>query len=68
MTVLRAIATELLGLFLDDGNLALFTILLVAVIGGLAVMVPAHPAVWGALLVVGCLVALAESTLRAGRR
>ena len=64
MTVLAAIAREVAGLFIDDGALALLSLVLIAVVAGL-VELAGLPALWGALaLLVGCLLILADSVRR----
>ena len=68
MTVLRLIYEELVGMFIDDGNLALFSLLLIAVVAALVELL-GLPALWGAAaLLVGCIVILADSVRRAARR
>ncbi len=68
MKVLRAVLGEVLGLFVDDGRLALLTALL---IGGVSLLVKvlALPGLWGgALLLIGCLAILASSLAQARPR
>lgn len=67
MSALRTVLNELVGLFVDDGSLAL-TLLLWTILMGLAVALftPA-PGVMAALLVVGYLAALLVNVWRAGR-
>jgi hypothetical protein len=68
MNMLRAVARELLGLFVDDGALALeilAVVILAAVSGALA---PDEPWVTGAILLFGCLGVLSISVARAARR
>lgn len=63
MSVPGAVWRELLGLFVDDGNLAVQTICLLALLG-LTVptgVIPQHVAAW--LLVGGLLLILAASVL-----
>jgi hypothetical protein len=68
VSLLRAIVAEVLGLFIDDGNLALLSLFLVAVVTGLIKLLGLPPLWGGVLLLAGCLAILAESALRAGRR
>lgn len=68
MNALRTALLELLGLFVDDGALALFTILLVAAVTALASLAALPPLAIGALLFVGALAILAESIGRAARK
>ncbi|GAA3114865.1 hypothetical protein GCM10010520_68360 [Rhizobium viscosum] len=68
MSILRIAVKELTGMFIDDGALALFSLLLVLGVG-LAVKSGAiGPTAGAVLLVAGCLVILAESVMRAARR
>ncbi len=66
MSALAGIARELIGLFIDDGSLALAIIAVVAV----AMVAAALGATSAAALVLlfGCLGVLAENVLRAQRR
>ncbi len=67
MKLLASIAREIAGLFIDDGALALLSLILIAVVAGL-VELAGLPALWGAvLLLVGCLLILADSVRRACR-
>jgi hypothetical protein len=67
MTILRLIYSETVGMFIDDGNLALLALLLIAAVTGL-VELAGMPPLWGALaLLVGCLLVLAHSVWRACR-
>lgn len=67
MTALRQIVGELLGLFVEDGSLALVLIALVAAAAVLAKLaVPG--ALVGLLLLAGSLAALTENVLRARRK
>ncbi|MGL4967381.1 MAG: hypothetical protein ACRC67_39540 [Inquilinus sp.] len=65
MSALRTALAELLGLFIDDGALALAAIALIAAVTA-AVRWAGLPPLDGALLVLaGCLLILAESLYRA---
>jgi hypothetical protein len=67
MKALKLVYHELTGLFVDDGNLALWSLVLIVVTTLLARLTPV-PHIWlGLLLLVGCLAILAESVLRAVR-
>ncbi len=67
MNVLAAITKEIVGLFVDDGALALLSLVLIAVVAGL-VELAGLPALWGAvLLIAGCLLILADSVRRGSR-
>jgi hypothetical protein len=64
---MKAIAAEILGLFVDDQGLALAV--LGVVVAALVAAFGLHaPAVAGVVLVLGCLGALVVSTLKGGRR
>lgn len=61
MNLLRAVIKEIVSLFIDDGNLAAYAVLLITGVAGL-------PALWGSgLLFVGCIGILFESVTRAAR-
>ena len=68
MRLLRTIYDEVVGMFLDDGRLALSALIVVLIAAALGKL--AHvPGAWLAtLLVVGTLAVLVESVLRAARR
>lgn len=68
MNLIKLISAEILGLFIDDGNLAVLSLLLVAVVTGLVKLVGLPPLWGGVLLLVGCLAILAESARRGSRR
>jgi len=68
MNLLKLVSTEILGLFIDDGNLAVLSLLLVAVVTGLVKLIGLPPLWGGLLLLVGCLAILAESARRGSRR
>ncbi len=68
MNFLRIALQELIGMFIDDGALALLSIVLIAVIA-VAVEYAGLPGfAGGILLLIGCIVILAESTYRAARK
>ncbi|MEO5806521.1 hypothetical protein [Devosia sp.] len=68
MKVLRTIVDETIGMFIDDGSLALFAAILIAGVA-LAAKLLAMPdlLVCGTLLL-GCIAILAYSAIRAARR
>ena len=68
MSVLKAIAAELFGLFVDDGFLALAILAIVALTAGVAGLAGLSPQTQGVLLFLGCGAVLAESVRRAARR
>ena len=68
MKILRMAIKEIVGMFIDDGALALLTIALIACIG-LMVKIEVIGGLTGAcLLFLGCVFILAESVARAARR
>lgn len=67
MTILRLIRDEILGLFVDDGAMALQVIILIAVLGGAVKLAGLPPLVAGLLLIVGLLAILAASLWRKTR-
>jgi hypothetical protein len=68
VNLIRAVVTEVLGLFIDDGSLALLSLCLVALVTALIKLFGLPPIWGGLLLLLGCLAILAESALRAWRR
>jgi hypothetical protein len=67
MKALRTAFGEFVGLFIDDGSQALFTIVLIAIVL-IVVKLFGMPPFWGALLLVaGCFTILGESVFRAAR-
>ena len=67
MSFIAAVFQEILGMFVDDGALALWSLALIVVIT-LLVLLAGLPALLGALLLlVGCLAILADSVRRACR-
>ena len=65
MTRLAAALRALLGLFVDDGGLAFAILVVVAVAGLIAVLLPWMPLVTGTLLLLGCLGALFANVMKA---
>ncbi|QWW70069.1 hypothetical protein [Rhizobium sp. WYJ-E13] len=68
MNILKIAFRELIGMFIDDGALALFSLLLVLGVGLAVETMLIGPTAGAVLLVAGCLVILAESVMRAARR
>jgi hypothetical protein len=68
MKALQAALRELLGLFVDDGALALAIVAVVAIAGLAAATVPRASAVAGFILLAGCLGVLLVSVMRAQKR
>ena len=67
MNTLRLILKELMGMFIDDGSLALLALVLVALITVAVEFLALPPLAGGVLLLLGCLAILAESVRRAAR-
>jgi hypothetical protein len=68
MSVLTAIFRELIGLFVDDGSLALMILAVVMAAGILATLMPDHQLAAGAILLFGCLGVLLANVAGAARR
>lgn len=68
MNVLKLILSETVGLFIDDGALALLAILLIAFVAALVKYAGIDGLLGAGILFVGCLLILAESVARAARR
>jgi hypothetical protein len=65
MNLLETIGAELFGMFVDDGSLALLSLVLIAVVSA-AVKLLGLPPLWGGLVLgAGCLVVLSYSVSRA---
>lgn len=67
MNVVRFILEEVVGMFVDDGSLALLALILIAVVAGGVKLLALPPLVASSLILVGCLAILLESTRRATR-
>ena len=68
MTFLRTVWKEFVGLFVDDGALALLVILLVAVVVVVVKILSVPASVGAFLLLIGCLGVLALSLVRTIRK
>ena len=68
MTILANVLRELVGLFVDDGALALAIVAVVVLAALVAALMPELPLAAGPILLFGCLGALLLSVVRAGRR
>ncbi len=68
MKLLRAIVDETLGMFIDDGALALLAVVLIGVVGIASVLIHVPGLVICLALLVGCVAILAHSAIRAARR
>jgi Co/Zn/Cd efflux system component len=65
--VVNELVKELVGMFVDDGNLALLAVVLIALITAAVKLLALPPLAGGCLLLVGCLAILVESARRAAR-
>ncbi|MBY3168765.1 hypothetical protein [Rhizobium laguerreae] len=68
MNILKLVFGEFFGMFIDDGALALAALLVIAVVGALVKFAHADALLASALLLLGCLLILAESVVRAARK
>ena len=68
MNVLGAVLRELLGLFVDDGALALEILMVVMLAAISAALIPSVSLAAGAILLCGCLGMLLANVARAARR
>jgi hypothetical protein len=68
MNMLIAVLRELIGLFVDDGSLALMILAVVMLAGILATLMPVFQLAAGAVLLFGCLGVLLANVARAARR
>jgi hypothetical protein len=68
MSALAAALRQLVGMFVDDGALALSILAVVALAGVCAASAPSAPLLAGGVLAFGCLGVLLANTLRATRR
>jgi hypothetical protein len=68
MKMLAAVVRELLGLFVDDGSLALAILAVVVVAAVSAALIPDASLVTGAILLLGCLGVLLANLASAARR
>lgn len=68
MSVVRIVLKELVGMFIDDGNLALLALMLIAWVTAAVKLLALPPLLGGILLLIGCLAILARSVRRAASR
>lgn len=68
MALLKAIWDETLGMFVDDGALALQAVILIAAVAGAVKLLGLSPLIGGAVLLIGCLAALGLSLRRKTRQ
>jgi len=67
MKLLTAVLQEILGLFVDDGRLAIGVLAIVAAVAGLAAMAILPPALIGFALLAALVALLAENIIRRAR-
>ena len=67
MTMVKGLATELIGMFFAEKRLAIAVLAIVAVAWSLVDFAGLSPLVGGAVLLFGCLILLIESVCRAAR-
>ena len=67
MTMIRLVFKELVGMFVDDGSLALLALILIALIAAAVKVLALPPLIGGLLLLVGCMAILLESARRGAR-
>jgi hypothetical protein len=68
MSIVRLVVKEFVGMFVDDGNLALLALVLIAAITAAVKLLGLPPLAGGVLLLAGCLAILLHSVWRAARR
>lgn len=68
MTLIRTILGELIGLFVDDGNLATLCVALIAIATALAKLVPGSGIAAVVVLLVGCPALLCFNVYRGTRK
>lgn len=67
MNTLKALLDEVLGMFVDDGSLAIAIMVIVAVAAWISISFENTSTVVGTILYLGCLVALVENVVRTTR-
>lgn len=68
MDILKALLKEAIGMFVDDGSLAIAILIIVAVAAWVSVRFEQGSLETGAILFVGCLAVLAENVIRTARK
>jgi Co/Zn/Cd efflux system component len=68
MNIFRTAISELIGMFIDDGSLALLALILIVAVTGAVRLLGLPPLAGGILLLVGCLAILVQSVQRAASR
>ena len=67
MTMLATAFRMLVGLFVDDGSLAIAILMIVLVSGIFSILTPDMPRVAGAVLLIGCLAVLFANVMKAAQ-
>ncbi|RVA25165.1 hypothetical protein EN935_24785 [Mesorhizobium sp. M7D.F.Ca.US.004.03.1.1] len=67
MNVIRLVLNELIGMFVDDGNLALLALVVIAGVTAAVKLLALPPLLGGGLLLAGCLAILLQRVRRAAR-
>jgi hypothetical protein len=65
MNILVTASQTLVGLFVDDGSLAVAILVIVLASGIFSILMPDMPLVAGAILLVGCLAVLFANVMKA---
>jgi hypothetical protein len=68
MKTLIGIVEELVGLFVEDGALAIAIVAVVVVAGIFTALIPAAPVATAAILLIGCLSVLVVNVMQARKR
>jgi hypothetical protein len=68
MNAVVSVVRELVGLFVDDGSLALAILAVIALAGIFSTLIPDIPLAAGAILLFGCLGVLLANVARAVQR
>jgi hypothetical protein len=68
MNTARLILKEFIGMFIDDGSLALLALILIALIAVAVGLLALPPLLGGVILLFGCIAILAHSVRRATHR
>jgi hypothetical protein len=67
MNILVTASQTLVGLFVDDGSLAIAILMIVLVSGIFSILTPDMPRVAGAVLLIGCLAVLFANVMKAAQ-
>jgi hypothetical protein len=67
MNILVTASQTLVGLFVDDGSLAVAILVIVLASGIFSILMPDMPLVAGAMLLIGCLAALFANVMKAAQ-